>query len=295
MPRDACSSAEKRRAKLAGMRPVRMPACHAAARRPSASVGKRLNVTYCVSLQCSSSLGKFSCGILESQTSRPPRGTTTFTRRSCISSPNGTGKGTVFLLSRGTEPSGCSWAQCENSLWKPGTVTQPPEVGTPSERQSRPCTAKNPGEVQGFWSQCSQLRLVLQSGRSVRPPPSAGLPSLPFIFTFVGLITPNRSTETTRRPSGLSSLSPSKRSWRQSEWKTRATAGLTRFHHDSTSEHGSNGSKKFLQPAGQASSSQVRGSPRRSRGWPPRRLGLSQSSLIVASTCASLITPRTTT
>mmetsp|Transcript_10162 Transcript_10162/g.30493 ORF Transcript_10162/g.30493 Transcript_10162/m.30493 type:complete len:251 (+) Transcript_10162:434-1186(+) len=250
------------------MRPVRMPACQAAARRPRSSADRRLKVTYCASLQDSSSLGKFSWGILESQTSSPPRGTTTFSRRSCISSPRGTGNGTVFLVSRGTEPSGCSWAQRANSLWKLGTVTQPPEVGAPPESPRRPCRAKKPGDAQGFWSQCSQLRLVLQWGRSVRtPPPSAAPPPSPAgALTFVGRITPKRSTDTTRRPPGLPSSSPSKRSRRHSARKTRATAGLTRFRHDSTSEHGSSGSKKFLQPAGHMSSSQVSGSPRLSLG-----------------------------
>mmetsp|Transcript_26281 Transcript_26281/g.53225 ORF Transcript_26281/g.53225 Transcript_26281/m.53225 type:complete len:248 (+) Transcript_26281:392-1135(+) len=247
------------------MRPVRMPACHAAARRPRPSGGRRLNVTYCASLQHSSWFGKFSWGILESQTNNPPRGTTTFKRRSCISSVKGTGKGTVFRVSRGTDPSGCSWAQWANSLWKPGTVTQPPEVVAPSERPSSPCKAKKPGDTQGFWSQWSQLRLVLQCGRSVSTSPSAVLPSLPGIFTFVGRMTPMRSTETTRRPS-TSSPSPSKRSSRQSVRKTRATAGLTRFRQDSTSEIGSSGSKKFLQPAGHKSSSQDCGSWRFSLG-----------------------------
>mmetsp|Transcript_48330 Transcript_48330/g.134356 ORF Transcript_48330/g.134356 Transcript_48330/m.134356 type:complete len:304 (+) Transcript_48330:340-1251(+) len=294
MPRRARSPAENRRAKLAGIRPVRMPACQAAARRLRASGGRRLQVTYCANLQDWSSLGKFSCGIRESHASRPPRGTMTFTRRSCISSAKGTGKGTVLAVSRFSEPSGCAWAQWANSLWKPGTVTNPPAVGAPSESARRPCTPKKPGEDQGFWSQCNQLRLVRHSGCSTTVPssPPVGLRSA---WSRVGRITPNRSTDTTRRPPGISASSPSKRSPRHSASKMWFTAGLTRLCQDFTSAQGSSGSKKFLQPAGQASPSQVLGSPLFSPGWPPKRLGLSQSSLTVASTCASSRTPLTTT
>mmetsp|Transcript_5831 Transcript_5831/g.11734 ORF Transcript_5831/g.11734 Transcript_5831/m.11734 type:complete len:215 (+) Transcript_5831:89-733(+) len=140
MPRSACSLAEKALAKGAGTRPVRMPACHAPARCCSASTGRRLQVTYCASRHVSPSLGKFSCGIRESQAKSPPWGTMTFTRRPCISSSKGTVKGTILALRLGTEPSGCSWLQRANSLWKPGTVTKPPEVALPPDNARRPCT-----------------------------------------------------------------------------------------------------------------------------------------------------------
>mmetsp|Transcript_113336 Transcript_113336/g.293388 ORF Transcript_113336/g.293388 Transcript_113336/m.293388 type:complete len:202 (+) Transcript_113336:313-918(+) len=194
MPRRACSAGEKRCAKLTGTSPVRKPACQASARRSRPAGESRLQVMYCTSRHSLPSFGQFSCGIRESHTNRPPRGTITFVRRSCISSSKGTGNGTVVAVTRLMEPSGWVRLQFSNSLWKPGTVAKPPVEGSAAESATKPCMAKKPGFDQGFWSQCNQFLLVLQSGRSPFSPGS-----------LVGRITPNRSTETTSLPSSSSS------------------------------------------------------------------------------------------